>query len=65
MLQPNTDTLPCRGTSAGGGYSTVGDLIRFSEALRTGKLVSPQLLEEATRTQVAMGPGAGYGYGFG
>jgi CubicO group peptidase (beta-lactamase class C family) len=65
VLQPNTDTLPCRGTSAGGGYSTVGDLIRFSEALRTGKLVSPQLLEEATRTQVAMGPGGGYGYGFG
>lgn len=65
QLQPNTDTLPCRGTSAGGGYSTVGDLIRFSEALRTGKLVSPQLLEEATRTQAAMGPDAGYGYGFG
>jgi CubicO group peptidase (beta-lactamase class C family) len=65
VLQPNTDTLPCRGTSAGGGYSTVGDLIRFSEALRTGKLVSPQLLEEATKSQVATGPGANYGYGFG
>ncbi|KRA83769.1 hypothetical protein ASD76_07055 [Altererythrobacter sp. Root672] len=65
QLQPNTDTLPCRGASAGGGYSTVGDLIRFSEALRAGKLVSPQLLAEATKSQVAMGPGAGYGYGFG
>jgi len=65
VLQPNTETLPCRGTSAGGGYSTVGDLIRFSEALRTGKLVSPQLLEEATKSQVEVGPGAGYGYGFG
>lgn len=64
VLQPNTDTLPCRGTSAGGGYSTVGDLIRFSEALSTGKLVSPQLLEAATATQVATGPGGGYGYGF-
>lgn len=64
VLQPNTDTLPCRGTSAGGGYSTVGDLIRFSEAVRTGKLVSPQLLEQATRPQMTMGPGAGYGYGF-
>lgn len=62
-LQPNTDTLPCRGTSAGGGYSTVGDLIRFAEALRTGKLVSPQLLDEATRSQMAAGPN-GYGYGF-
>ncbi|MBO9517556.1 MAG: serine hydrolase [Porphyrobacter sp.] len=64
VLQPNTDTLPCRGTSAGGGYSTVGDLIRFSEALRTGKLISPQLFEEATKAQMAMGPGAGYGFGF-
>jgi CubicO group peptidase (beta-lactamase class C family) len=62
--RPNTDTLPCRGTAAGGGYSTVGDLIRFSEALRTGKLVSPRLLDEATKSQVAMGRGAGYGYGF-
>ncbi len=27
---PNIDTLPYRGTSAGGGYSTVGDLYRFA-----------------------------------
>jgi D-alanyl-D-alanine carboxypeptidase len=27
---PNTDTLPWRGTAAGGGYSTVGDLLRFA-----------------------------------
>jgi CubicO group peptidase (beta-lactamase class C family) len=62
--QPNTDTLPCRGTAAGGGYSTVGDLIRFSEALRGGKLLSPQMLEAATSQQVAAAPGVGYGYGF-
>ena len=31
-----TDTLPYRGTSAGGGYSTVGDLLRFAEASRPG-----------------------------
>src|SRR4051812_19076663 len=30
---PNTDTLPVRGTSAGGGYSTAGDLLRFAQAL--------------------------------
>ena len=30
---PNTDTLPYRGTSAGGGYSTVEDLARFVHAL--------------------------------
>jgi len=27
---PNTDTLPPRPTSAGGGYSTVEDLLRFA-----------------------------------
>ena len=31
--KPNTDTLPYRGTAAGGGYSTVEDLTRFAEAL--------------------------------
>ncbi len=34
----NHITLPVRGTSAGGGYSTVGDLMRFAEALESGEL---------------------------
>lgn len=38
--QPNTDTLPYRGTSAGGGYSTVGDLMRFADALMSHKLLN-------------------------
>jgi CubicO group peptidase (beta-lactamase class C family) len=62
---PNIETLPCRGSPAGGGYSTVGDLIRFAEALREDKLLKPETLQAATTTQVAMGPAAGYGYGFG
>jgi D-alanyl-D-alanine carboxypeptidase len=32
-LLPNTATLPWSGTSAGGGYSTVNDLLLFAEAL--------------------------------
>jgi D-alanyl-D-alanine carboxypeptidase len=56
----NTDTLPWRGTAAGGGYSTVGDLFRFAEALESGKLISKALLVEATRPQEQR-----YGYGFG
>jgi D-alanyl-D-alanine carboxypeptidase len=47
-LTPNTDTMSWSGTSAGGGYSTVGDLMLFAEALRSGKLIPPALLKEAT-----------------
>lgn len=53
------DTLPYRGTAAGGGYSTAGDLLRFAGALRSGKLLSPALLAEATRKHSPW-----YGYGF-
>jgi D-alanyl-D-alanine carboxypeptidase len=57
---PNTDTLPWRGTAAGGGYSTVGDLLRFAQALRAGRLISKATLAEATRPHQQQ-----YGYGFG
>jgi CubicO group peptidase (beta-lactamase class C family) len=57
---PNTDTLPWRGTSAGGGYSTAGDLLRFAQALEAGKLISKAMLAEATKPQ-----SEDYGYGFG
>ena len=59
---PNTNTLPYRGMAAGGGYSTVGDLFRFARALEDGRLISKQLLEQATTSQNV---GGGYGYGFG
>jgi CubicO group peptidase (beta-lactamase class C family) len=58
------DTLPYRGTAAGGGYSTVGDLIAFSQALHSGVLLNDETLETATETESELGPGTGYGYGF-
>jgi D-alanyl-D-alanine carboxypeptidase len=62
----NVDTLPWRGTSAGGGYSTVGDLFRFAQALSSGKLVKPELFAEMTSKQAtAPEMPAGHGYGFG
>jgi len=57
---PNTDTLPWRGMAAGGGYSTVGDLLRFAQALNSGKLISKATLAQATRPHQQQ-----YGYGFG
>jgi D-alanyl-D-alanine carboxypeptidase len=57
---PNTDTLPWRGTAAGGGYSTVGDLLRFAQALNSGRLISKATLAQATRPHQQQ-----YGYGFG
>jgi CubicO group peptidase (beta-lactamase class C family) len=59
--KPNTDTLPYRGMSAGGGYSTTHDLLAFAQALESGKLVSKALLDEATEPA---GRGDGFGLGF-
>jgi D-alanyl-D-alanine carboxypeptidase len=62
----NVDTLPWRGTSAGGGYSTVGDLFRFAKGLSSGKLLKPDLFAEMTSKQAGgpnMPPNTGYGFG--
>lgn len=37
-VHPNTETLPGRGSPAGGSYSTVGDLLRYVHAQRTGAI---------------------------
>lgn len=56
-----TASLPWRGTSAGGGYSTVGDLLKFAVALESGTIISRKSLEAATMPQNHK---AWYGYGF-
>jgi D-alanyl-D-alanine carboxypeptidase len=61
---PNTDTLPFRGTSAGGGYSTVGDLARFAHALLSDKLLSPQFTKLLMSGKVRTDAGTRYAYGF-
>jgi D-alanyl-D-alanine carboxypeptidase len=61
--RPNTDTLPYRGSSAGGGYSTVDDLVRFANALQQNKLLNAHYTELLTTGKVdAMG--GRYAYGF-
>ena len=60
---PNTETLPWRGTSAGGGYSTVRDLARFAAALRAHRLLDATHTELLLTGKVDAGGGR-YGYGF-
>lgn len=38
---PNVSEQPARGSSAGGGYSTADDMLRFANALQSRKLVLP------------------------
>ena len=62
----NWDTLPWRGMSAGGGDSTVGDLMRFAEALRSHKLLNAELTETVItgKRQPGPDPNRKYAYGF-
>ena len=57
----NEPTLPWRGTSAGGGYTTASDLMKFADALMSNKLLKAGTLAEATRPQFTTGD---YGFGF-
>ena len=61
--EDNAFAVPGMGTPAGGGYSTVGDLVAFARALPTGKLVSQASLDKMLTTHIATERGH-YGYGF-
>ena len=60
----NEFALPGIGSPAGGGYSTVLDLVSFARALRAGRLVSRESLERMITPQVETDHGTHYGYGF-
>ena len=62
-LQNVSSELPWRGTPAGGGVSTAGDMIRFVAALNDGKLLSRTMLDAAVRNETKSSKGW-YGYGF-
>ena len=59
----NTFEHVIRGGPAGGGYSTVRDLLAFAEAMRKGRLVSPATAERlwAAKPELAS---PDYGFGF-
>jgi CubicO group peptidase (beta-lactamase class C family) len=66
--QVNCATLPVRGFPPGGQVSTAADMLRFVQALQSGKLLPPALFAEAIKTQREfMGLGffaTGYGPGW-
>jgi CubicO group peptidase (beta-lactamase class C family) len=61
---PNTNTLPYRGTSAGGGYSSVSDLVAFAEALINNKLLNAEYTSMLITGKVDVAEGRKYAYGF-
>jgi CubicO group peptidase (beta-lactamase class C family) len=64
VLNSQDDTLPYRGTSAGGGYSTVGDLLAFANALIGHKLLDAEHTARLTSGKVDTPRGDKYAYGF-
>jgi CubicO group peptidase (beta-lactamase class C family) len=62
--KPNTDTLPYRGTSAGGGYTTVDDLQKFASALLNHRLLDAEHTELLTTGHADTPRGPKYAYGF-
>lgn len=63
-LASNADTLPYRGTPAGGGYSTVGDMHRFAVALTGRKLLDEARLKLLTEGSLTTPDGKTYPYDF-
>ncbi|MDQ1592934.1 MAG: hypothetical protein QOG71_3561 [Pyrinomonadaceae bacterium] len=53
-----------RGGPAGGGYSTVGDLLKFDTALRANKLVGAEYVKQLLSAKPELNSPR-YGYGFG
>ena len=54
-----------RGSAAGGGVTTAGDMLKFAEALRTDRLLSAQATEQLLIDQVdGQRPGENYAMGF-
>ena len=62
-LHSNANTLPYRGTSAGGGYSTVEHLLKFANALQGHKFLNAEYTDLLTTGKVDA-RSSGYAFGF-
>ena len=58
LRRNNIYTRPARGSSAGGGYSMVDDLLKLVVALKTNKLLAPKTSEEINGAGIAIAGGA-------
>jgi CubicO group peptidase (beta-lactamase class C family) len=63
-LAENTPLMPVVGTSAGGSFSTVEDLLSFTNALLDHVLLSPESTELLLEGKVEVREGRHYAYGF-
>ena len=63
-LKRTDDMLPVRGTSAGGGYSTVGDFNRFADALVSHRLLRADTSQKLISGGVTSPDGTFYPYDF-
>jgi len=64
-LRNNTFQHSIKGGPAGGGFSTVQDLLLFDQALRSGRLLNAKSVETLLTGKISMGGPMQYGYGFG
>jgi CubicO group peptidase (beta-lactamase class C family) len=55
---------PVKGGPAGGGYSTLDDMLRFAAALRTHRLLNQKYTDIVLSGKVEYRPNAKYAYGF-
>jgi len=60
--RPNWIFLQWKGSAAGGGYSTTGDLLRFVRGLQQGRVLRAGLVDTLLAPHA---DGGWYGYGFG
>jgi CubicO group peptidase (beta-lactamase class C family) len=55
--RPNTWSLAWRGSAAGGGYASAGEMLRLDNALREGRILSPALADSIpSRMMTPSGP---------
>ena len=64
VVAENAPLMPGRGFAAGGGYSTCGDLFRFSASLLGHRLLTAEFTRQLFEPRVDLAPGISQGYGF-